>query len=242
MTCFTPPIVPHDRGRNGHPARRSRKVHATKAFGTRRPPDHLLAFVLEARINEERVMDDQVLGTLQVPFSPDDVAPLSQHDHIGAIFTDRDSAAAAVEDLRALGLGSEHLGVAVRGGESVVFEHDEDADSTPDTAVGAATGAGPGAVAGITLAALAIPRFGVLGVGGTLAIAGASTTWGELIGAYTGAAEGEAGCEPHEVLSYAALREGEVLVVVCSHGHSGAVRDALHRHAGRLHPVDARPA
>ena len=187
-------------------------------------------------------MNDHALSTLQRPFSPDDVATLSEHDHIGAIFADRDHAVAAVEDLRALGLGSEHLGIAVHGGESLVLEHDEDADLARDTVVGAASGAGLGAVAGIALAALAVPGFGLLGVGGTLAIGGVSTMWGTLIGAYTGAAAGEAGWEAHQGLSYTALRDGEVLVVVCSHGHADAVRDALRRHDGRLHPVEARPA
>ena len=187
-------------------------------------------------------MNDQAVSTLQRPFSPDEIAALSEHDHIGAIFADRDHATAAVEELRTLGLGSQHLGVAVRGDESVVFEHDEDADLARDTAVGAASGAGLGAIAGIALAALAVPGFGLLGVGGTLAIGGVSTMWGALIGAYTGASVGESGWEAHQGLSYTALRDGEVLVVVCSHGHADAVRDALSRHAGRLHPIDARPA
>ena len=186
-------------------------------------------------------MNDQALSTLRRPFSPDEVVALSEHEHIGAVFADRYHAAAAVEDLRALGLGSEHLGVAVRGGESVVFEPDEDTDPARDTVVGAASGAGLGAVAGITLEALAIPGFGLLHVGGTLAIGGVSTMRGALIGAYTGAAGGEAGREAHHALSYSALRDGEVLVVACSHGRAGAVRDALERHAGRLHPIDARP-
>lgn len=187
-------------------------------------------------------MSDPALSTLQLPFSPDDIAALSAHDHIGAIFADRDEAAAAVEDLRALGLANEHLGVAVRGGESVVFEPDVDTEPARDSAVGAASGAELRAVAGITLAALAVPGFGLLGVGGTLAIGGVPTTWGALIGAYTGAAASAAGCETHQVLSYTALRNGEVLVVVCNHGNGGAVRDTLQRHAGRLHPIDARPA
>jgi hypothetical protein len=197
---------------------------------------------LDGETNEERVMNEHTVGTVQVPFSPEDIAAHSEHDHIGAIFADREHAAAAVEDLRALGLGSEHLGIAVHGDESVVFEHDEDADLARDTVVGAASGAGLGAVAGIALATLAIPGFGVLGVGGTLAIAGVSTLWGALIGGYTGAAVGEAGWEGHQGLSYTALEKGEVLVVVCGHGHADAVSDTMQRHGGRLHAVEPHPA
>jgi hypothetical protein len=68
---------------------------------------------------------DEPVGVVRVPFSPDDIAAHDEHDHLAAIFADREQATAAVEELRALGLGSEHLGVAVHGGDTVVFEHDQ---------------------------------------------------------------------------------------------------------------------
>jgi hypothetical protein len=182
-------------------------------------------------------MDEQV-GVVRVPFSPDDIEAHNEHDHLASIFADREHATAAVEELRALGLGSEHLGVAVHGGDTVVFEHDADTEMVHDTGIGAIAGAPIGAIAGIALAALAVPGIGVIGLGGTLAVAGVSALWGGLLGAYTGAAVGEAGWEVHEKLSYTALQQGEVLVVVCSHGHGDAVREVMQRHDGRLHAVE----
>jgi len=46
--------------------------------------------------------------------------------HIAAVFGDRAHATEAVDALRELGLGSDHLGVAVRGEDAVVFEHDDE--------------------------------------------------------------------------------------------------------------------
>jgi hypothetical protein len=184
-------------------------------------------------------MDEQV-GAMRVPFSSNDVEAHNEHDHLAAIFADREHASAAVEELRAVGLGSEHLGVAVHGGDTVVFEHDEDVEMVHDAGVGAFAGVPIGAIAGIALAALVVPGIGVVGLGGTLAVAGVSALWGGLLGAYTGAVVGEAGWEVHEDLSYTALQQGEVLVVVCSHGHGDAVRGVMQRHDGRLHAVEPR--
>ncbi|MEY2960012.1 MAG: hypothetical protein RLZZ01_2580, partial [Actinomycetota bacterium] len=62
-----------------------------------------------------------------------------RHDHIGAVFAERASAEAAVEALRAIGLGSEHLGIAVRD-DDITFAHDADAELLADTGRGAVTG------------------------------------------------------------------------------------------------------
>lgn len=166
------------------------------------------------------------------------------HDHLVAIFPDHEHAADAVDELRGLGLGSEHLGVAAHGDASIAFEHDEDADLAHDTVVGASVGASIGAIAGIGLAALAVPGIGLVGLGGMFALAGASTLWGGTVGAYLGAAAGEEGWSAHADLSYTALEPGEVLVVVCSHDRADTIHDVLTRHGGRPHEIDphAHPA
>jgi hypothetical protein len=190
---------------------------------------------------KEFVMDDDTTGMERDRIAPDDIRAHAEHDHIAAVFADRDHATGAVEELRALGLGSEHLGIAVHGADAVVFEHDERAELVHDTEVGLLAGAPLGAIAGIGIAALAVPGIGMIGAGGTLAIAGASALWGALLGAYTGAAKGEAGWEAHEDLSYTALDPGEVLVVVCSHGHADAVHAVMREHDGQLRPVAGAP-
>jgi hypothetical protein len=181
-------------------------------------------------------MTDDLSNT--VPFSPDDIAAHAEHDHIAAVFPDRDTATAAIEHLRSLGLGSEHLGLAVHGDDPVVFEHDEDLDLVRDTEVGALVGAPIGAIAGVALAGLVVPGIGLIGLGGMFALAGASALWGGLIGGYVGAAAGDEGWNAHRDLTYTALEPGEVLVVVCSHGHADAAREAMEQHAGRIHAID----
>lgn len=179
------------------------------------------------------------IATEGVGFSPADIRAHDAHDHLAAVFSDRDRAAAAVDELRSLGLGSEHLGVAVRGDDTVAFEHDAEADMVHDAEVGAATGFPIGAIAGIGLATLAVPGIGVVGVGGVLALAGASALWGGLLGAYLGAAAGETGWAEHEAIGYTALHDQEVLVVVCSHGHGDVVTEIMQHHGGRLRTIAA---
>jgi len=178
--------------------------------------------------------DDLTLGEA---FSADDIAAHAEHDHIAAVFPDRETATAAIEHLRSLGLGSEHLGVAVHGDDSIVFEHDEDRELVRDTEVGTLVGAPIGAIAGVALAGLVVPGIGLIGLGGMFALAGASALWGGLIGGYVGATAGDEGWNAHRDLTYTALEPGEVLVVVCSHGHPDAARDVMTRHSGRVHPI-----
>jgi hypothetical protein len=181
-------------------------------------------------------------ATEGVGVSSADIRAHDEHDHLAAIFSDREHAAAAVDELRSLGLGSEHLGIAVHGDDAVAFEHDADDDMLRDAEIGAAAGLPIGAIAGIGLATLAIPGIGVIGVGGVLALAGASALWGGLLGTYLGAATGETGWAEHEAIGYTALKDREVLVVVCSHGHGDAVRATMQRHGGRLHTIEGGPS
>jgi hypothetical protein len=184
-------------------------------------------------------MNEDAAGTGQFGLSPDDIRMHSEHDHLAAVFADRLHAVDAVDELRSLGLGSEHLGIAVHGDDTVAFEHDADAELVHDSEVGVIAGVPIGAIAGIALAALAIPGIGTIGAGGLLAVTGASALWGGLLGAYFGATAGESGWIEHEDIGYTALEPGEVLVVVCSHGHPDAVREVLQRHAGQLHMIEA---
>ena len=161
------------------------------------------------------------------------------HDHIAAVFADRAAAENAVAGLRALGLGSEHLGVAVHDDNPVDFEHDADAEMVHDAKVGIEAGAPLGALAGIGIAALAATGVGgVIGVGGVLALAGASALWGAMLGGYLGTAVGSVGWDEHEDFGYLALEPGEVLLVVCSHGQPDVVRGVLSDSGGRLISTD----
>lgn len=184
-------------------------------------------------------MNDDAVTTETGGTRSDGIAAHDTHDHIAAVFTDRAHAAAAVDDLRSLGLGSEHLGVAVAGDDTVAFEHDADREMLHDAEIGAAAGVPIGALAGIGLAGLVVPGLGVIGVGGMLAIAGASALWGGLLGAYFGTTAGEVAWLEHEDMGYTPLEGDEVLVVVCGHGHGDAVHDVMQRHDGRLRTIEA---
>ena len=160
------------------------------------------------------------------------------HDHVVAVFPDRARATDAVDELRELGLGSEHLGIAVRGSDVVDFEHDADAELVDDTEEGIKIGAPIGAVAGIALAVATMSGVGtVLGVGGVLAMAGVSALWGALLGGFVGAAAGSTAWDEHQQLLYAALEEGQVLVVVCDHGRRSLIEAVFERHDGSQLPL-----
>ncbi len=164
----------------------------------------------------------------------DPLDPHLAHDHIAAVFHDRDAAESAVEALRKQGFGSEHLGVAVHDENPVDFEHDTDSEILHDAAVGVATGAPLGAIAGLAIGVLAATGVGAIGVGGVLALSAASALWGGMLGGYLGTGVGEVGWEEHEQFGFVALEPGEVLIVVCSHGEPDAVRSLMTESGGRL--------
>jgi hypothetical protein len=152
----------------------------------------------------------------QTPFTAEDIQAHREHDHIAAVFASRDDAEAAVTDLRRLGLGSEHLGVAFRGAEHLAFEHDESAGPTRHH-----DGRRrrcrwiPGRVA---LFAAAIPVIGVIGVGG-IPVAGAAPGLGGAMFWRLHVAAGNRALDEHDDIGHTPLNQGEVLVAVCSHGH-----------------------
>lgn len=155
-----------------------------------------------------------------------------KHDHVAAVFDTRGEAEAAVDELRAIGLGSEHLGVAVRGPAHAAFEYDEQRDLASNATVGAATGASLGALAGMALAALVVPGFGVIGLGGMLAVGVAGGWGGGMVGGYLGIATADREFEEHRELGDTPLGPDQVLVVVCAHGRRDEIVQVMGRHGG----------
>lgn len=211
------------------------------------PGDEAILFALETQAGEP-------VGTFTAPYGPavsatdeaiidalheraasaEQISVHAAHDHIAAVFATRDEAEAAVADLRELGLGSEHLGVAVHGSTHVAFEHDEESDLAHDAEAGVAAGASLGFLAGVALAAFAIPGLGVLGIGGLFAVGAASGFGGAMLGGFLGIAAADREFSEHDELSETPLNPGEVLVAVRSHGEPETVRSAMQRHGGRL--------
>jgi hypothetical protein len=155
------------------------------------------------------------------------------HDHVAAVFADRVSAEAAIDDLREVGLGSEHLGVAIHHSDRVVFERDEEQDMFDDVEAGVGAGAALGFVGGMLLFAIAVPGVGTLGAGGIAALGAATGFGGAMLGGFGVAAASEE-LDEHQRLRETRLQPGEVLVVACAHAHAAQVEGALQRHGGRL--------
>lgn len=158
----------------------------------------------------------------------------TDHEHVVAVLPDAVAATAAVTALRAAGLGSEHLGVAVRHGDRIAFERDDDADLRHDVTRWAALGAPAGALAGMALVAAAAPG---LAVGGVLAMAAAGTVGGTVLGAFGGMLHGQPSRDEHLDLTAQLgpmLSHGEVLVVCLAHEVGDRVRDILTANGGRL--------
>lgn len=198
--------------------------------------------------------DERPLGTYAPPYRPaispaeaammaelekrvisdEEVRAHGRHDHIAAIFDDRQSAQASVDELRQLGLGSDELGMAVRQGATHAFERDAEGEIVHDTDVGVAVGGVVGALAGMSLAAVAFLPAGVVGLGGILLFGLPGGLVGAMLGGYAGDDVGERAFFEREELVATMLEPGQVLVAVCSHGHPEAVEAIFERHGGEL--------
>jgi hypothetical protein len=159
---------------------------------------------------------------------------------VSAVFTHRDQAEAAIEELRGLGLTDQEIGVAVpdpvhhqlteqlAGHEDLVGE-----EEWKGAARGLIMGAPLGALAGTALFALMFGGFGPLGLGGILAGAGAGALWGMFLGA-----EGELAVKIHSEeeaphWSTIPLGQTDILLTVRAGKQAAAVHDVMIRHHGR---------
>jgi hypothetical protein len=142
------------------------------------------------------------------------------------VFSDYTSADAAVQQLKAAGLGDSHIGIVASnadgwhkpGGGNVDPKHDKDRDGKDDRSEGAATGGGIGVVAGgavgvaAGLGVLAIPGIGPVVAMGWLASLAAGAVAGGATGGIIGALM-ESGTSKENAELYAeALRRGGAIV------------------------------
>jgi hypothetical protein len=160
---------------------------------------------------------------------------------IAGLFTDRDEAVAAIEDIKAAGFRPEDVGVAMR-------DRTAQGELVEDTGTKAAEGAAAGAVGGgalgalvgflVGLGALAIPGIGPVVAGGALAtafgLAGGTAVAGAGIGAAAGGIVGAlVGMGiPEEEARYfeAGFRAGGVLVTVNGRDRAPEALAILERH------------
>ena len=142
------------------------------------------------------------------------------------VFSDYTSAHAAVQQLKAAGLGDSHIGIVASNadgwhkpdGSNVDPLHDKDRDGKDDRSEGATTGGGVGVVAGgavgvaAGLGMLAIPGIGPVVAMGWLASLAAGAVAGGAAGGIIGALV-ESGTSKENAELYAeALRRGGAIV------------------------------
>lgn len=173
--------------------------------------------------------------------SEDEVRSHGGHDHVAAVFATRQAAQAAVDDLRAQGLGTDRMGMAVREGAPRVFERDAEAEVLHDTGRGVAAGGALGFLAGMAISAIVFVPGGIIGLGGILAIGAGSTLGGAMLGGYVGQDTADRAFDERQELSELHLDPGQVLVVVCSHGRPADVEEIMERHGGDLALRARRP-
>ncbi len=179
--------------------------------------------------------DAAIVAELHQRVSPEDeVRSHGSHDHIAAVFATRDAAQAVVDELREQGLGTDRMGMAVREGDTRVFERDADAEVLHDTARGTLAGAAVGFLAGMAVSAIVFVPGGVVGLGGILATGAGSTLGGAMLGGYLGQDTADRAFDERQELEEIHLDPGQVLVVVCSHGRPAEVEEIMERHGGDL--------
>lgn len=196
-----------------------------------KPIGTLLARDDESMTPELRSVIDVLEARVEVP---DAVCREAGHQHIAAVFPDRESAQVAVAELQEQGLGSDHLGLAVQGPGHAAFERDEEAVLGSEAVVGTVAGASLGALAGMALTALAIPGLAPLGIGGLFAVGAASGFGGAMLGGYLGIAAADEAFTAHGEIRETPLEPGEVLVTVLAHGDAATVESVMRRNRGAL--------
>ena len=157
------------------------------------------------------------------------------------VFTNHYDAEIAVQEIKKMGLGTDHLSIIVHNDK---IAHDLAADTGARVSQGAAAGAGTGAVAGGTaglllgLASLAIPGVGPILAAGPLAAALGATAAGAAVGAATGGIVGAltgAGVSREDAEKYEeAVRRGDVLVAAATNDENDEpIERTMERYSAR---------
>lgn len=142
------------------------------------------------------------------------------------VFDDYTSADAAVQDLKAAGLGDSHIAIVASnadgwhkpGSTTVDPKHDKDRDGKDDRSEGAAAGGGMGAIAGgaagvaAGLGMLAIPGIGPVVAMGWLASLAAGAVAGGAAGGLIGALVQSGTSKENAELYAEAVRRGGAIV------------------------------
>lgn len=134
---------------------------------------------------------------------------------VPGVFSSREQAEKALEELRAIGLAEDEMGVIVPDPAHHHLMDDPETETVKGLAKGFLVGGGIGALAGIALAALVAPGIGVIGVGGAILYGSHfGGLWGAFSGAYLGLTAEIHHLEDVEEKYHIELKPEEILVVV----------------------------
>jgi hypothetical protein len=165
--------------------------------------------------------------------------PIHRSTVVG-VFPDRRDAEHAVNELRALGVRDEQIGVAVRDGGTLAGPTAEGTQWEAGAATGAVAGGATGTLLGIAVAAGLIPGVGQAVAGGILGGLLASAATGAVTGGILGALIG-LGVPEEEAAYYSGeFQAGRVIVTVQAGDLANEVRATLRRYGA--YDVDTPPA
>jgi len=146
------------------------------------------------------------------------------------VFSDRDDAERAIDELRRIGFRDDQMGFAMRGPEGREATTDTEIEKKKGQGAvgGLLAGAGVGGLVAAA-AALLIPGVGPVVAGGVLAAALHGAAIGGVAGGFLGSLKsvGIAEDEAHYYISE--FNEGRILVLVHADGRYHEVRDVLRR-------------
>lgn len=155
------------------------------------------------------------------------------------LFTNRQDAEDAIDELEALGYNPKDFSIIMRDEQEAKMTDSKGANVVSGAATGATTGAGIGALAGLLvgIGAIAVPGLGALFIGGPLAaglgLTGAAATTisgavtGTLAGGLIGALAGLGMPEEDAKYYEARIKEGAILLAVPSETRVEEVKEVL---------------
>ncbi len=153
---------------------------------------------------------------------------------VPAVFSNKEDAEAALEELRGIGFGDDDLGVMIPDPEHHHLLDKSGSQMWHGLETGMVAGTPIGLVAGMALTALVIPGLGILGVGGALLVGGVGgAMWGAYLGSMSGVAAEIMHAEDVERRYEIPLRPDEILVVVVANEQAPRVCEILQSHGAR---------
>jgi hypothetical protein len=184
------------------------------------------------------------------PFSGATVVSTITQNIVVGIFEDSARAHRALDDLRLAGFTDTDLGVITSPSgtlphspvEAAPLSSEEKAKIEQEAATGALVGAGVGSVGALTLAALMIPGFGPLMVGGFLAMLATGAAAGALAGGLAGGLIGMGLPERHAHQIEQALLAGCSVVHVHTDARQQEAAAILDRNGAQHIDLDMHPA